>query len=129
MGPLARDGYGLGSDPEHHRQLLRLAGCTERVLHTDELDRARPGLCQRFGDRAAQPAVDIVILGGDNGAGLFGAAREKVLRPLVHEVPTEMREADEVGRGLARRHLRREVKLVFFLLCANRIKRSESNPL
>ena len=59
-------------------QFLRLARSAEHVFHADEFDRAGTRLRQRFGDRAAQAAMDVVILGRDDGAGFLGAARQQM---------------------------------------------------
>ena len=58
-------------------QLFRLARGAERILHADEFDRAGHGRGQGFGHRAAKPAMDIVIFGGDDGAGFPRAARQQ----------------------------------------------------
>ena len=59
-------------------QFFRLARSAEHVLDADKFDGA--GHCRRqgFRHRAAQPAIDIVILGGDDGAGFPGAARHQI---------------------------------------------------
>ena len=72
---LARDGAfgGFGDerrgDAEMLGQFVRFAGRAETVVQAHEFDRTGMRLGHRFGDGAAQAAIDIVIFGGDDGAG------------------------------------------------------------
>src|SRR5580765_4697432 len=59
------------------RQLIRLAGGAEHVLDADEFDRAGGHRRERLADRAAKPAVNIVIFRGDESAGLDGTTDQQ----------------------------------------------------
>ena len=50
-------------------EFVGFARLAEDVAHPDELDRAGMGGGERFRDSAAEAAMDIVILSGDDGAG------------------------------------------------------------
>src|SRR5260221_7584052 len=60
----------LGPQAEGVHQLRRLAGLAEAIHHRHELHRHRVGAHDHLGDRAAEPAVHLVFLGGPRPPGL-----------------------------------------------------------
>src|SRR5437879_5131213 len=78
-------------------QFISLSRLSERVADGDEFLRSGDILCEEFRDGAAEPALHLMVFGGDDRPGLAGRFQDNVVVKRLDGVHVDQTDADSLG--------------------------------